>query len=359
MSKKTTTKNTKSVTTLKHKKPKCVQQLPGAVMVDVAGTSLTPHEVKRLQHPSVGGVILFSRNYESPQQLQALTAEIHALRTPPLLIAVDHEGGRVQRFRKGFTHLPPMRVLGELHDQDPLAAQQAAIACGLVLATELRACGVDFSFTPVLDLDFGRSGVIGNRAFHRKPKVVVQLAQALNHGLLLAGMKNCGKHFPGHGHVKADSHVAIPVDKRSLDKILAEDMLPYNYLTSPALASIMPAHVIYPEVDKHPAGFSKVWLQKILRKQLNFNGVIFSDDLSMEGASVAGDVVARANAALKAGCHMVLVCNAPDEADYLLEKLEWDTPAQSISRILGLQPSELNVSAADYKVALSLVKTLG
>lgn len=303
-------------------------ELPlGPLMIDIAGTALSELDRQRLCHPLVGGMILFSRNYENPEQLTRLCAEIHALRNPPLPIAVDHEGGRVQRFREGFTCLPPMRVLGDWWDRDPQAALAAAHDMGYVLAAELRARGVDLSFAPVLDLDHGRSEVIGNRAFHRNPQAVSALAGALIDGLHKAGMIACGKHFPGHGHVAADSHVAIPCDERSLAE-LTEDMAPYRGL---ALDGVMPAHVIYPKVDSQPAGFSSRWL-KILREELSFDGVIFSDDLSMEGASVAGDIVARAEAAWAAGCDMLLVCNAPEAVEALLTR--WQ-PAQDSARFKG------------------------
>lgn len=308
----------------------------GPVMLDVVGTTLTADDIRRIRHPLTGGVILFARNYENRRQLTALTEAIHAER-PGVLIAVDHEGGRVQRFKTdGFTELPPMRKLGELWDHDVLQATKAATAVGYVLAAELRACGVDLSFTPVLDLDYGESGVIGDRAFHRDARVVTLLAKNLNHGLTLAGMANCGKHFPGHGFVKADSHVAIPVDERSLKEILAEDAAPYDWLGM-GLAGVMPAHVIYPKVDKHPAGFSRKWLS-ILRKDMHFQGVIFSDDLSMEGASVAGTVVDGAHAALAAGCDMVLICNSPDKADQLLDGLQTKASSTSVARITALVP---------------------
>jgi beta-N-acetylhexosaminidase len=311
----------------------------GPVMLDVVGTALTADDIRRIRHPLTGGVILFARNYDNRAQLTALTAAIHEAR-PGVLIAVDHEGGRVQRFKTdGFTKLPPMRKLGELWDRDVLEATRAATDIGFVLAAELRACGVDLSFTPVLDLDYGESGVIGDRAFHRDARVVTLLAKSLNHGLSLAGMANCGKHFPGHGFVKADSHVAIPVDERGLKQILADDAAPYDWLGM-SLAGVMPAHVIYPEVDRHPAGFSKKWLS-MLRNDMGFQGVIFSDDLSMEGASVAGDVVDGANAALEAGCDMVLICNSPDKADQLLAGLKLNMNAnnsESGARIASLVP---------------------
>ena len=290
------------------------------IILDVAGLSLTKVDKKRLAHPLTGGVVLFGRNWQDRAQLTQLCAQIKAVRSD-LLILVDHEGGRVQRFRTdGFTHLPPMRRLGELwmgDDERPsgsgaLAATHAATACGYVLAAELRACGVDMSFTPVLDLDYGESGVIGDRAFHRDPRVATLLAKSLMHGLLLAGMSGCGKHFPGHGFVKADSHTDIPVDKRSLKAILADDAAPYRWLAT-GMQSVMPAHVIYPKVDSRPAGFSKRWLQEILRGQFGFDGAIFSDDLSMEGARlIDGQRVSYTQAAveaLKAGCDMVLLCN--------------------------------------------------
>jgi beta-N-acetylhexosaminidase len=337
----------------------------GPVMLDVVGTTLSADDVRRIQHPLTGGVILFARNYENRAQLIALTEAIHAAR-PGVLIAVDHEGGRVQRFKTdGFTKLPAMRKLGALWDRDVLAATKAATDVGFVLAAELRACGVDLSFTPVLDLDYGSSGVIGDRAFHRDARVVTLLAKSLNHGLALAGMANCGKHFPGHGFAEADSHVAIPVDERSSKDILAEDAAPYGWLGL-SLAGVMPAHVIYPKVDKQPAGFSRKWLS-ILRNDMRFQGVIFSDDLSMEGASVAGSVVDGAHAALSAGCDMVLICNSPDKADQLLEGLNAahaiDSEA-SAARIASLIPtaSALSFEAlkgdARYQAAKHVAQSL-
>ena len=310
---------------------------PGPVVVDIQGLHLTDAERRRLRHPLVGGVILFARNYQSPGQLRALTDEIHACRTPPLLVAVDHEGGRVQRFREGFSAIPAMRTLGERWDQDVLAACREATDIGRKMGEELRAVGVDFTFAPVLDLDWGRSSVIGTRAFHSDPRVVAMLARCLTHGLLLAGMANCGKHFPGHGFADADSHVAMPVDERSLDEILADDAAPYAWLGA-ALTAVMPAHVIYPQVDRKPAGFSKRWLQTILRRRLGFDGLIFSDDLTMEAATVAGGITARATAALKAGCDMVLVCNRPDLADELLASLEPPANPHLQRRLDALRP---------------------
>ncbi|MDY7575121.1 beta-N-acetylhexosaminidase [Actimicrobium sp. CCI2.3] len=340
-----------------------IAQRIGPVMLDVVGTVLDAHDIARICHPLTGGVILFARNWQDRAQLVALTTAIHAAK-PGVLIAVDHEGGRVQRFRTdGFTVLPAMRHLGQLWDVDAQAASCAATDVGFVLAAELRACGVDLSFTPVLDLDHGDSGVIGDRAFHRDPAVVTQLARSLNHGLLLAGMANCGKHFPGHGYVKADSHVAIPVDDRAVEAIVADDAAPYRWLGR-GLSGVMPAHVIYPQFDAAPAGFSKKWLS-LLRNEIGFEGVIFSDDLSMEGASVAGDVVAGATAALQAGCDMVLICNRPDMADQLLAGLDpaLATTASS-ARIAALMPSstpmQWEVLQADtrYHAALRTVAGL-
>lgn len=313
----------------------------GPVMLDVAGTVLNDADRRRLRHPLTGGVILFARNFKSRRQITELTAAIRAERTD-LLIAVDHEGGRVQRFKTdGFSHLPAMRAIGAMWDGDDaigaINAARAATDTGYVLAAELRACGIDLSFTPVLDLDYGPSAVIGDRSFHADPRVVTLLAKSLNQGLALAGMANCGKHFPGHGFVAADSHHAVPIDERSLEAILADDAAPYDWL-GPALAAVMPAHVIYPQVDPSPAGFSRFWLQDILRQRYAFDGVIFSDDLSMEGASVAGTVVEAAQAALVAGCDMVLVCNAPDRADELLNGLSWQQAPESVSRIAALRP---------------------
>lgn len=292
----------------------------GPVMLDVAGTTLSRDDARRIADPLIGGVILFARNYKSRAQLCELTGAIRDVRDD-VIIAVDHEGGRVQRFcGDGFTPLPPMRALGALWNDDALAAIRMATAVGYVIALELRASGIDLSFAPVLDLDYGRSKAIGDRAFHRDPRVVVALAKGVAHGLALAGMACCGKHFPGHGYVEADSHVDAPVDLRTLNEILASDALPYQWLDI-SLAAVMPAHVVYPAVDARPAGFSPVWLQRILRGRLHFDGVIFSDDLSMEAARQAGTTVNAAEAALDAGCDMVLVCNRPDDADDVLQQL--------------------------------------
>jgi len=309
----------------------------GPVMLDVVGTELTAEDEARLRHPLVGGVILFKRNYESPSQITELTRAIHAVRTPPLLIAVDHEGGRVQRFRDGFTKIPPMRELGKIWDTQPHRARHLAQQAGFVLASELRACGVDFSFTPVLDMDYGVSSVIGDRAFHTSPQAIAELAHSLLIGLKSGGMHTVGKHFPGHGYVSADSHLAIPIDEREFVDIELADLIPFRQMIAYGLTAVMPAHVIYPKIDPRPAGFSKVWLKDILRGQLGFDGVIFSDDLSMEGATVAGGIVQRAEAALNAGCDMVLVCNKPDSADELLHGLHWDMSVTSKARLMQMR----------------------
>ncbi|WP_213959534.1 beta-N-acetylhexosaminidase [Variovorax sp. dw_954] len=322
------------------------------LIIDVAGTELTAADRRRLADPLVGGIIHFARNWESRAQLTALNAEIRKIR-PDMLICVDHEGGRVQRFRTdGFTRLPSMRTLGERWMQDPMDATRAATACGWVLASELRACGVDFSFTPVLDLDHGESSVIGDRSFHRDPRVASLLAKSLMQGLLQAGMANCGKHFPGHGFVKADSHVAMPVDRRSLKAILADDARPYDWLSN-TLTAVMPAHVIYPKVDARPAGFSSKWLGDILRTRLGFGGAVFSDDLSMEAARwIDGALLSYGDAALAAlgaGCDLALLCNQSVGEGAPLDELlvdmtrarddgRWAPDAQSERRRRALLP---------------------
>jgi beta-N-acetylhexosaminidase len=318
------------------------------VVIDIAGTELDDNDRRRLKHPLTGGLIFFTRNFRDRAQLTGVVAEAKSIR-PDLLVTVDHEGGRVQRFRRdGFTHLPPMRTLGELWMRDAMRATDSATAAGYVLGAELRACGVDLSYTPVVDLDHGHSEVIGDRAFHRDARVVALLAKSLMHGLLQAGMANCGKHFPAHGYASADSHVALPIDKRSLKAILAEDARPYDWLST-SLTSVMPAHIVFPKVDSWPAGFSPRWLRDILRGQLGFQGAIISDDLSMAGARAAGSVLDGALAALNAGCDMVLLCNqsvnggAP--VDALLDGLQaaaargaWQADGHSEARRLDLLP---------------------
>jgi beta-N-acetylhexosaminidase len=314
------------------------------LILDIAGTALTAEDRARLRHPLTGGLILFARNWVDRAQLTALTAEIKAIRDD-LLICVDHEGGRVQRFRTdGFTHLPPMRRLGELWMDDALAATDTATACGFVLASELRACGVDLSFTPVLDLDHGPSGVIADRAFHRDARVVTMLAKSLMHGLLRAGMAACGKHFPGHGYVAADSHTEVPVDDRKLAAILSDDAAPYGWLST-SLASVMPAHVVYPRIDHRPAGFSRKWLQQVLRGRLGFTGAVFSDDLSMAGArQLDGHELSYTEAAveaLNAGCDMVLLCNQSVDGGRALDELIAGLEQASVSgRLMSLREAE-------------------
>jgi len=304
----------------------------GPVVLDPEGPALSQDDRRRLLHPAAGGVILFAHNYETPEQLRALTAEIAGLREPELPICVDHEGGRVQRFAAGFTAIAPMRRLGVLWDRDRESARRAARAVGTVISAELGAHGVDFSFTPVLDLDFGSSAVIGHRAFHYDPNAVGALAAQLIEGLAAGGMAAVGKHFPGHGYANADSHTAVPSDPRPSKDIHRKDLLPYRSAIKAGLAAVMPAHVIYPEADPEPAGYSRYWLQEVLRGELGFEGLIFSDDLSMEGASTVGGIAERARAALAAGCDQVLLCQKPAEQDMLLDALA-ATPVSVPERI--------------------------
>lgn len=293
----------------------------GPLMVDLAGTAISATEKELLLKPEVGGVILFTRNYESVEQITALVDEIHALREPHLLVAVDHEGGRVQRFHSGFSRLPPAATYARAAKDNIEQARELAENAGWLMAVELRACGIDFSFAPVLDLAHGLSGVIGDRAFHSRPKTVARLAYAFMHGMNRAGMQAVGKHFPGHGGVVEDSHVAMPVDHRELDELLHADIQPFAYMIENKLAAIMPAHVIYDKVDPRPAGYSAFWIQTILRQRFNFQGVVFSDDLSMEAAGIAGGYGERAEAALQAGCDMALICNHPEGAQAATEYL--------------------------------------
>jgi beta-N-acetylhexosaminidase len=282
-------------------------------MLDVAGLTLTQHEREVINHPNTGAIIFFSRNYQSPEQITELVDDIRSARQGDILIAVDQEGGRVQRFRNGFTRLPPASYYAH--------APELAESAGWLMAAELRAVGVDFSFAPVLDVDCGISEVIGNRAFSTDCTAAAQLASAFRKGMNCAGMAATGKHFPGHGAVAADSHLASPIDERDFDSIMTKDLLPFKQLIAEGLEGIMPAHVIYANVDANPAGFSTFWIQQVLRQQLNFNGTVFSDDLSMEGAAFAGDFPARARMAQQAGCDMLLVCNNPEAAEQVLEAL--------------------------------------
>ena len=302
----------------------------GPLMVDIAGLSLTKEDAQLLQHPLVGGIILFSRNYEDREQLSRLSSEIHALRMPKLLIAVDQEGGRVQRFRSGFTELPPAAVIGSIYDEDKQRGLNLAERCGWLLGVELREVGVDFSFAPVLDLFNSQSSVINDRAFHRDPESVVELARSFVAGLHRGGVAAIGKHFPGHGTVTADSHHELPVDERSYYDIANSDLVPFRRLAT-KLEGIMPAHVLYPQVDNVAAGYSKVWIQEILRRECEFQGVVFSDDLSMKGAHTAGDIVARADAAKNAGCDVLLVCNDRPSVNRLINS--WKPGADPLSQV--------------------------
>lgn len=303
----------------------------GPVMLDIDGVELSSEDKEILQHPLVGGVILFTRNYESVEQVTRLISSIHKLREPHLLVAVDHEGGRVQRFTDEFTRLPAARRAGELFDHNHHKAKQLAQHIGWLMASELRSVGADFSFAPVLDIDYQQCQVIGDRAFHHNPDVVYELAYSYIKGMNQAGMAAVGKHFPGHGGVKEDSHIDIPVDDRDYDVIYHNDIKPYRLLIQQSLSAIMPAHVIYPKIDPLPAGFSTRWLKDVLRKQLHFQGVIFSDDLDMQGASVVGSAYSdRARAAIDAGCDMVLVCNnRPNAIDVLDNFGEFNNPVTS------------------------------
>ncbi len=331
----------------------------GPVVCDIASTTLTDAEKARIAHPLVGMVILFTRNYENREQLTALCRDIHAVK-PGVLIVVDHEGGRVQRFREGFTEIPAMSAYGELYKEDPEAAARALTAAGFVMASELRSAGVDLTFAPVLDLNWGRSAVIGERSFALDPRVVTRLARAVSHGMLMAGMANCGKHFPGHGYVEADSHTALPVDDREAVRIEHADAKPYTWMGI-GLASVMTAHVVYPAYDSVPATFSKRILKGLLRDTLHFPGFVFSDDLSMKGAG-GGTLAERAARALEAGCDGVICCNAPEEVDEMLQQLQfspdegWRERAQAVDP-KGVFPSHDVLLASNvYKVSRRLMQ---
>jgi len=300
----------------------------GPVMLSVQGVELTPTEHGYLRHPLTGGVILFEQNYETLEQLEALIQEIHAAREPPLLVAVDQEGGRVQRFREGFTRLPAARELGQLYEANPKRAKRLAETCGWLMAAELRAVGVDLSFAPVLDLDRGTSEVIGDRAFHANPEAVADLARSYMSGMLRAGMAATGKHFPGHGSVPGDSHLVLPADGREYADIYNEDLIAFERMIHYGMAAVMVAHVVYPRVDSQAASFSQFWIQRELRGRLGFQGVVFSDDLSMAGARTMGSALERAQAALIAGCDMIIVCHDMGATEQILDGLEpRDDPA--------------------------------
>jgi beta-N-acetylhexosaminidase len=308
----------------------------GPIMMDVLGTSLTAEDKELLQHPLVGGLILFTRNYESPEQIAHLTADIRRAANKPLIIAVDHEGGRVQRFRDGFSLIPAMGKIWDFADKNVIVAQELAKQSAILMALEVQSVGIDISFAPILDID-DISAVIGDRAFHKNPEIVCQLASAFVDGLRLVGMKATGKHFPGHGSVQADSHIALPIDPRSRHEIFALDMLPFKTLiNSNKVDALMPAHVIFPEVDSEAVGFSPYWLKDILRNQLGFSGVIFSDDLSMEGAACVGGYVERAEAAQQAGCDMLLLCNNRDSCIDVIDNANITIEEKSKQRLLSL-----------------------
>ena len=285
----------------------------GPIMLDVEGLTLAQHEQEKINHPNTGAVILFSRNYQNPEQVTELINSIRAARNGTILIAVDQEGGRVQRFQNGFTRLPPASSYAQ--------APELTESAGWLMAAELLAVGVDFSFAPVLDIDCGVSQIIGNRSFSTDPELAAHLAGLFKKGMNEAGMAATGKHFPGHGAVALDSHLTLPMDERDFASILAKDLLPFKQLIKEGLEGIMPAHVVYPKIDPDPAGFSPFWIQQILRRELNFSGAVFSDDLSMAGAASAGDFPERARLAQQAGCDMLLVCNNPLAAELVLDTL--------------------------------------
>lgn len=334
----------------------------GPLVLDIEGTVLTEADIRRISDPLVGMVILFTRNYENREQLTKLCHDIHAVK-PGLLIAVDHEGGRVQRFREGFTQIPAMAKLGESWIDEPENTLLAAMACGYVMAAELRACGVDFTFAPCLDVNFNRSTIIGERAFSNNPNVITQLALAVVQGLRLAGMSNCGKHFPGHGWVIADSHLELPVDDRPYERLLFADLKPYRWMGQ-ALDSVMAAHVLYPKIDAKPAGFSEHWLKKVLREELHFTGVVFSDDLSMKGALSEGTVTQRAESALQAGCDMLILCNDFEASDELLATLKFEDSEERAERVKRLAPKgeaddwEKLTASALYKRSKALIPSV-
>jgi beta-N-acetylhexosaminidase len=308
----------------------------GPLMIDLQGTSMCPEERELLRHPLVGGVILFTRNYADPAQLTALVAEIHAVRTPALLVAVDHEGGRVQRFRRDFSVLPPARRIGHEYDIEPRAGLELARRMGWLMAAELRAHGVDLSFAPCVDIDYGVSEVIGDRAFHQRADAVAQLATAYVHGMRDAGMAASAKHFPGHGAVVADSHLAMAVDRRRLVD-LDDDLTPYRRLIANGLPAVLAAHVLFPEVDDAPASASGRWIQDVLRGELRFQGVVFTDDMSMAGAAAAGDIVVRSRRALEAGSDMVLICNSRQSVVQVLDGLKFAPEPASHLRLVRMR----------------------
>ena len=309
----------------------------GPLMIDLEGLALQDEEIKRIMHPMVGGLILFTRNYKDTVQLKTLTDAIRKIRGHDFLIAVDHEGGRVQRFREGFTTIPAMRKLGEVWDKDPKRANHLAFLIGQIIATELRVFDIDFSFTPVLDIDYNESTVIRDRAFHNDIEAIKALASSILEGLKEGGMRGVGKHFPGHGYIKADSHLSVSEDERTFDEIASKDMSIFISLIKHGLNAVMPSHVLYSAVDKHPAGFSSFWLKDQLREKFHFKGAIFSDDMSMKGAILGGEMKDRILKALEAGCDMVLLCNSPQLVDEVLLHLDWKMSSENISRLLSMK----------------------
>ncbi|WP_020559555.1 beta-N-acetylhexosaminidase [Thiofilum flexile] len=336
----------------------------GPLMLDLTGVELSAEERELVNHPLIGGIIFFSRNYQSIEQLKALIAQIRAASKRRLLLSVDHEGGRVQRFRGEFTRLPSLRRLGEYYAINPAQAKAQAKEAGWLMAAELRALDIDFSYAPVLDLDYGVSLVIGDRSLHRDPTIVSELALDYIQGMREAGMASTGKHFPGHGFIEADSHHAIPIDSRSLEQIQQDDIQPFKKLIQAGLNAVMPAHVIYEKVDPKPAGFSSYWIQTILRQELGFQGLIFSDDLSMEGATVAGSYAERAQAALTAGCDMIMACNRREGIIDILEHLKYTVPPASQVRIQAMQGKPFMnhtalLQSTQWQQAHHLMSTLG
>ncbi len=325
----------------------------GPLMISIEGQHLSDAEKTRLKHPLIGGIILFSRNFENCSQLHQLVLSIQALRSPQLLIAVDHEGGRVQRFRDGFTHIPAMGKLGKYFESSPEEAKILTEECGWLMAIELLSLGIDFSFAPVLDINYGNNEVIADRAFHRDIKTIKQLSSQFRQGMQRAGMISVGKHFPGHGFVTTDSHQELPSDQRLLEQLATSDLLPFRHAINEGIEAIMPAHVIYPAIDSNPAGFSSFWLQEMLRQQLQFEGVIISDDLNMGGAKWAGNVVDRAQVALSAGCNLLLHCNNPDGDQQLIEQLSTtniDNKYNLLEKLYG-QPCSDTQSAEQARIA--------
>ena len=338
-------------------------------MIDISSTELSYKDEERLQNKLVGGVILFSRNYKNKKQIKALTASIRKIKKN-ILIAVDHEGGRVQRFREEFTEIPDMALIGQIYDENSIEGKKFAKLCGQLIAHELSACDIDFSFTPVLDINFGTSSVIGDRAFHQHAKPIIDLASSVMDGLSSGGMKSVGKHFPGHGFIKADTHLENANDDRSFEEIQKKDMNIFKEMIKKNIAGVMPSHVIYSSCDQNPAGFSHFWLEVQLRKLLNFEGAIFSDDMGMKAAQIyEKDLVSRVRKCLEAGCDMVLVCNQGDDVDKVLNKLSWNQDSISIKRLSNMRrgyiknnksdSSQLNFCYEDAKKDIKELKKKG